>query len=408
MDGADDDGRYPLHRHRGHRRPPTTYPSSSSHRPTFKARLLDSAPPPPSHRFRYNPGDFDDEDDDEDGDRGFGRRDGRRFAGYVEAEEEGFDDDDDEEEEEEEEEEQEERRYFGQIPQKKRRIDRLAGHGYEFAPRPKPAPPPPEPPRSSPGEWSEQATFVLLDVWGDRFLQMGRKSLRADEWGEVARKVSQASRVPRSEAQCRHRLDTLKRRYKKEKVRMAETGSSSCKWVFFKKMDMLMSPPPQQVRHTGLPCGLDSGEYIFMNPRVYLNKADGMDEMSDSPGNSEFLDDDDDDEDDEDDDDLDDAGEDGYLVSGKGVGEQGVSCDPAAYRMLADSVRKFGEIYERIENSKRQQMMELERMRMDFHRDLEVQKRQILERAETEIANIRDEGDEEDEEADLSMENGSG
>ncbi|KAL9995920.1 putative trihelix transcription factor ASIL1/2 [Helianthus debilis subsp. tardiflorus] len=57
--------------------------------------------------------------------------------------------------------------------------------------------------------------------------------------------------------------------------------------------------------------------------------------------------------------------------------------------------RIFGEIYEKIEGRKRQQMLELEKMRMDFQRELELQKKQILERAQAEIAKIR-EGDDED------------
>lgn len=35
---------------------------------------------------------------------------------------------------------------------------------------------------------------------------------------------------------------------------------------------------------------------------------------------------------------------------------------------------RFGEIYERIESSKQQQMMELEKQRMEFTKDLEVQR----------------------------------
>lgn len=47
-------------------------------------------------------------------------------------------------------------------------------------------------------------------------------------------------------------------------------------------------------------------------------------------------------------------------------------------------------------------MLELEKMRTDFHRDLEMQKRQIMERAQAEIAKIR-QGD-----TDISADNVSG
>ncbi|KAI7728307.1 hypothetical protein M8C21_019826, partial [Ambrosia artemisiifolia] len=86
-----------------------------------------------------------------------------------------------------------------------------------------------------------------------------------------------------------------------------------------------------------------------MNSKVYLDKSNALDEMRDSPGESES------DDDDDDDDGLD-----------------------------------FGK-----DDEEGQQTMELEKMRMDFQRDLELQKKQILERAQAEIAKIR-EGDDED------------
>ncbi|CAH2080429.1 unnamed protein product [Thlaspi arvense] len=63
--------------------------------------------------------------------------------------------------------------------------------------------------------------------------------------------------------------------------------------------------------------------------------------------------------------------------------------DGASFRLLADSIEKFSEIYEKIENNKRRQLLELEKMRINFHRELELQKRQILERARAEIAKLR-------------------
>ncbi|KAD4180432.1 hypothetical protein R6Q59_023418 [Mikania micrantha] len=242
--------------------------------------------------------------------------------------------------------------------QKKRRLDSLVSN-YEFAPR--------VPDRSS-DEWSENATFVLLEVWGDRYLQLGRKSLRGDDWVEVAEKVSEMCKMGIDETRCRNRFELLKKKYKKEKAKMedlrmgAREGYNS-KWGFFKKMEMLLSPKKQ---HNGLPCGVDSGEYVFMNTKVYLDQSNALDEMRDSPGESESDDDDDD-----------------------------RSNDDEGFRLLADSVQNFGEIYEKIECRKRQQTLELEKMRMDFQRELELQKKQILERAQAEITKIR-EGDDED------------
>ncbi|XP_058727275.1 trihelix transcription factor ENAP1 [Vicia villosa] len=247
-------------------------------------------------------------------------------------------------------------------------------------------------------EWTEHATFVLLEIWGEKFLQIGRNSLRSEEWHEVSEKVSEELKVEKDVAECRSVLDKVKRRYKKEKSRMDEMGLgvNSCKWPFFKRMDMLMSSSARQ--EYGLACGVDSGEYVFMNTRVYLNRSNGFDEMRDSPGESEASEDDyegddfDGDDDDEEEDEMDKEEEE------------------ASYRVLADSIQKFGKIYEKIENTKRQQMMELEKMRVDFNRELELQKKQILERAQDEISKIQvgddgDDDDDDDEDTDTSADN---
>ncbi|PIN00398.1 hypothetical protein CDL12_27098 [Handroanthus impetiginosus] len=123
-----------------------------------------------------------------------------------------------------------------------------------------------------------------------------------------------------------------------------------------------------------------------MNPKVYLNRSNGLDEMRDSPGNSESG-----------------GGEDeaeGHPTKKTRTGR--VRGNVASFKLLADSIKKFSDIYEKMERSKRQQMVELEKMRMDFHRDLELQKRQILERAQAEIEKIR-QGDFDDN--DVSAEN---
>lgn len=297
-----------------------------------------------------------------------------------------FDDDDDDDE-------------YGdsQRHQKKRKLKSLLS-SYEFAPRVPPpsttaatAPKPSFGGRNPLSDWSEHETFILLDAWGTRFVRHGRKSLRSEEWQEVAERVSRGSKLERTDTQCRNRLDTLKKKYKKEKMKFAETSSTTSKWVYFKKMDMLLTSTPQK---TGVSCGMDSGEYVFMSPKTYLNRANGLDEMRDSPANSESADGEEDGSED-----LPPKRSRNVQPGGNGNG------NGHSFKLIADSIHKFSEIYVKIENSKRQQMMELEKMRMDFHRELELQKRQIMERAQAEIARIRQGNDEEN---DMSAENVSG
>ncbi|KAI3777808.1 hypothetical protein L1987_47611 [Smallanthus sonchifolius] len=252
---------------------------------------------------------------------------------------------------------------------KKRKLKSLLS-SYEFAPR---VPPPTSAPKPSFGgrntltDWSEHETFVLLDAWGERFLKCGRKSLRSEEWLEVADRVSQESKFERTDSQCRNRLDTLKKKYKKEKANLNVGKIINTKWAYFKKMDMLLSPG---------------------NPSVNANNKNGVDQTRGTSGNSYSHDEEEDDDDDDSD-----------LLPPK------KSKPGGSFKLLADSINKFCEIYEKIENNKIQQMIKLEKMKMDFHKDLELQKRQILDRAQAEITKVQ-QGDYEDN--DVSAENISG
>ncbi|CAH8381625.1 unnamed protein product [Eruca vesicaria subsp. sativa] len=219
----------------------------------------------------------------------------------------------------------------------------------------------------------EQEAFVLLEVWGDRFLQLGRRNLRNEDWNEVAEKVSEELGSERSDTQCRRMVDNLKRKYKKERAKLDKSGlgSTRSKWSFFNKLDMLFLGFSAAKPEFGLACGVDSGEFVFMNTKVYLDKSNGFDEMMDSPGDSE----------------EDDDGEEiEYESERRKKGD-----DAASFKLLADSVERFGKVYEKMEKSKKEQMKELEKMRGDFQRDLEFQKKQIVERAQTEIARLREE-----------------
>lgn len=405
MDDTEDDARYPPNAYGGNHH----QGYGSSHR-----QKLPGQDGPYTRPVGGSYVDEDDEEEDEDEDEELGEEEddnnnnnnNGQNNGYPPVRKHGSGDDDDDDEDDDvdevaEDEDLDKRKDYGRKSDdvdlerhpKKRKLKSLVS-SYEFAARVPPAPSAatPSAPRLSFGgrnsltDWTERETFVLLDAWGERFLQRGKKSLRSEEWQEVAEKVSEVSKIDRTDTQCRNRLDTLKKKYKKEKLN--STGGGTSKWVYFKKIDLLLSSPNQQ---SGLSCGMDSGEYVFMNPRLYLNCANGLDEMRDSPVNS-----------------LSEEGEDSDGLppkkrkSGRDKDDDEGS---SSFRLLADTIQKFGEIYEKIEDSKRQQMVELEKMRMDFQRDLELQRRQIMERAQAEIAKIR-QGD--DDEIDVSAENVSG
>uniref|UniRef100_A0A0A9D8K9 Uncharacterized protein n=1 Tax=Arundo donax TaxID=35708 RepID=A0A0A9D8K9_ARUDO len=81
-----------------------------------------------------------------------------------------------------------------------------------------------------------------------------------------------------------------------------------------------------------------------------------------------------------------------------------VEGNSVGFVMLTESIQKFGVVFERIESRKRQHMAEVEQMRRDFQRDLDAKWREILEKAQAEIACL---GDEDVDESDVE-EDGDG
>ncbi|XP_021837539.1 trihelix transcription factor ENAP1 isoform X2 [Spinacia oleracea] len=258
----------------------------------------------------------------------------------------------------------------------RRKLRKLSNWNYHSTPTP-----------SGISDWLEQGTFILLEIWGERFLQLGRSSLRSEDWNDVAERVSEATRSNRTVSDCRNRLNALKMKYKREKAKVISLGGGSSKWVYFKKMDVLMTMSPRQLQQQeqcGLACGVDSGEFVFMNPRVYLDHSNASDEMRDSPGNSESEGGEDDEEEEEDDD------------------EENEEEAEESYRMLSESIKRVGVIYEKMEDSKKQHMEELDRMREEFQRELELQKKEMLDQTKSEIAKL---GQKDDQDSDCSVEN---
>ncbi|VAH62433.1 unnamed protein product [Triticum turgidum subsp. durum] len=182
-----------------------------------------------------------------------------------------------------------------------------------------------------------------------------------------------------SESQCRNRIDTLRKMFRKEKERsrLAAHRSSNpapSKWVYFDKMLSLMcpptpTPPPLLPPLTPLVTrrrdthpvprrswGVDVGELVLAGCSKVV------------PGNS---------------------------VPDVQLRErqtyEPVAVQGEEYAILTEAIHRLREVYERVESSRRQHMAELKRMRKDMQRDLEVRRREILEKAQMEIASLEEE-----------------
>ncbi|KAH7278665.1 hypothetical protein KP509_38G051400 [Ceratopteris richardii] len=92
--------------------------------------------------------------------------------------------------------------------------------------------------------WSDGATVTLIRAWGDRYLELNRGNLKQKHWEDVADCVNRRGdgcKPPKTDIQCKNRLDTLKKKYKLEKSKIITSGGTS-KWAFFDSLDELIGP----------------------------------------------------------------------------------------------------------------------------------------------------------------------
>ncbi|KAH0943921.1 hypothetical protein HID58_003558, partial [Brassica napus] len=191
--------------------------------------------------------------------------------------------------------------------------------------------------------WSEDATATLIEAWGDRYVNLSRGNLRQNDWREVADAVNSihgGSGRPKTDVQCKNRIDTLKKKYKTEKAKPSPSS-----WCFFERLDFLIGPVAAKKSTAAVTPALKNHT---------LNQTG-----SKSSGSS--LDDDDDDDDDE-------VGDWGFVVRKHRrveevdpSGGEGSSC-----RELARAILKLGEVYERMEGAKQRMMVEEEVVEIRF------------------------------------------
>ncbi|RRT47490.1 hypothetical protein B296_00041880 [Ensete ventricosum] len=264
--------------------------------------------------------------------------------------------------------------------------------------------------------WSEDATAALIDAWGDRHLRLSRGSLRQKDWKEVADAVNErreaVGKPPKTDAQCKNRIDTLKKKYKIEK---AKPGPSE--WSFFSRLDLLIGDAATEPYHRPTPSlrlqyshPLPKRHPSLVSTVKHRNPNGAVHLRGSSESSPEFGDGNDDEDvegdaeaDEEEDDDDDDDPERklngmfaGALagkrrrdwgVYGCGMGDGDGGHGP--FSELARAIMNFADVYERVENSKQRQMMELELKRMEFAKDLEFQRMQMIIEAQIEVEKMK-------------------
>ncbi|PON93477.1 Trihelix transcription factor [Trema orientale] len=276
--------------------------------------------------------------------------------------------------------------------------------------------------------WSEGATSVLIDAWGERYLELSRGNLKQKHWKEVADIVSgrdDYTKAPKTDIQCKNRIDTVKKKYKLEKAKLSSGGGPS-KWPFYDRLDHLIGPTvkiasagghnamavsSQQTHKVplGIPVGVrgsspyqgqrDQKPHIqpvqLKNQKMQFKRRGPVDSGSSreaSPASTDSFP-------------MDfyerkrpRIGREMNLNANSNPGRVGGGTLRAgrekkgwgsAVKELTQAILKFGEAYEHAESSKLQQVVEMEKQRMKFAKELELQRMQFFMKTQLEITQLK-------------------
>ncbi|RLM99675.1 trihelix transcription factor ASIL2-like [Panicum miliaceum] len=270
--------------------------------------------------------------------------------------------------------------------------------------------------------WSDGETAALVSAWGSRYVELNRGNLRQKQWQEVAdavnsrRGASARRRPPRTDVQCKNRVDTLKKKYKAERARNAPSG-----WSFFHELDRLVGPtlsasaskrpspsqapqfalpfhPPALRNHQSPspspppPMALPLPDYHRGSPlpaAALIQKAAAAAAAAVS--------------------DLEDSDDDGGInnhnsqrspshsvssLSGNGNNkkrsrDEAGSGGDKGFKELARAIEAFSEMYERVENAKQKHELEMERQRIEFLKQLEVKRMENFVDAHVKLARAK-------------------
>uniref|UniRef100_A0A0E0CTA8 Myb/SANT-like DNA-binding domain-containing protein n=1 Tax=Oryza meridionalis TaxID=40149 RepID=A0A0E0CTA8_9ORYZ len=272
--------------------------------------------------------------------------------------------------------------------------------------------------------WSEGETEALVRAWGSRYVELNRGNLRQKQWQEVAdavnsrRGAAARRRPPRTDVQCKNRVDTLKKKYKAERARVMPST-----WSFFPELDRLVgptlsasaskrpSPSPSPVPpppHFALPVHpsavrkppspspspsppppmalplpsyrrgspLPAAALIQQEAAAAAAAAVSDSEDSEGPGDNN--------------------NHNAQRSPSQSVSSRSGNSNKRSrqevdggFRELARAIEAFAEMYERVESAKQKQALEIERQRIDFLKQLEVKRMENFVDAHVKLARAK-------------------
>ncbi|GER56457.1 sequence-specific DNA binding transcription factors [Striga asiatica] len=295
--------------------------------------------------------------------------------------------------------------------------------------------------------WSEEATRTLIDAWGSRYLQLNRGNLRQNHWREVADAVNRlhasSVKLRRTDVQCKNRIDTTKKKYKIEKSRVVQSkGRYVSSWAHYESLDSLIgdsvssnkgissanghtralrrrvssspepspspTPPPSEAeihRRKTTPAIHIPEKDPAMSPWLKLPYSVPVGPRSKRAGSGSITErnfsvmaaaaaamEAEQDDDEEDNDEYEDETWGRYLETRGRKRKKPVKKEESivgeGYWKLAEAIGRLAHTYQKVEEAKQEQMVELEKQRMQFAKDLEIQRMKVFMESQVQLEKL--------------------
>uniref|UniRef100_A0A7N0ZRF3 Myb/SANT-like DNA-binding domain-containing protein n=1 Tax=Kalanchoe fedtschenkoi TaxID=63787 RepID=A0A7N0ZRF3_KALFE len=235
--------------------------------------------------------------------------------------------------------------------------------------------------------WSEAATSVLIDAWGERYLALSRGNLKQKHWKEVADIVSSSGemcgKTPKTDMQCKNRIDTVKKKYKLEKSKMVASASPPCSWPFFHKLEFLIGPaksPAPTRTHSNL-------HNTFKKQQQQPARQDSDSSETDSPDSPDSTDTDP----------PKPAKKQRFnhpisTATSQPNGKMNINPRGGSSSVgdLTEAILNLAQVYEQAENAKLRLVVDMEKNRMNFTKELESQRMQLFMKTQMEITQMKE------------------
>lgn len=124
--------------------------------------------------------------------------------------------------------------------------------------------------------WIDEEVEALLDVWGDTYIHVKRENLGKRHWETVVREVNARLTHQREQPQMKNKIDSLKKRYKREKLSKGESDRNLITWKWYDRCDMLWGTSTREMSSVGM--GLVRGAHQHQH-RVEAAHAHSVDIM---------------------------------------------------------------------------------------------------------------------------------